>query len=82
MFGRHFHEQQFLHAMRIFTVLQLYQLSKRILGGGITRQLLRISFGGQFLGGFSEEEARDVAQLLASRKLCSIWNFSTEQYLR
>ena len=72
MFGRHFHEQQFSHAMRIFAVLQLYQLSKRILGGGITRQLLKVSLiGGQFLGGFSEEEARDVAQLLASRKLCS-----------
>ena len=34
------------------------------------------------MGGFSENEARGVAQRLASQKMCSIWNFSTEQDLR
>ena len=62
--------------------VQLYNVSKRLLGPGITRALLRASVSGQFLGGFSEDEAKDVAERFASRKICSIWNFSTEQDLR
>jgi hypothetical protein len=61
--------------------LTLYNVSKRLLGVGMTRRLLKMSIGGQFLGGFSEDEARGVAQKIASRNICSIWNFSTEQDL-
>jgi hypothetical protein len=61
--------------------LTLYGISKKVLGARVTRRLLRATVGGQFLGGFSEEETRETARLLASRKMNSIWNFSTEQEL-
>ena len=57
-------------------------MSKRVLGAGLTRRVLRGTVGGQFLGGFSEEEARKVAEEAASRKICCIWNYSTEQDLK
>ena len=44
--------------------------------------MLKATVAGQFLGGFSKEEARQVADSLASRNLCSIWNYSAEQVLR
>jgi hypothetical protein len=59
--------------------LTLYGISRRLLGRRLTERLLRASVAGQFLGGFSEEEAGRVADTLAARNICSAWNFSTEQ---
>ncbi|CAI8033158.1 Vesicular integral-membrane protein VIP36 [Geodia barretti] len=61
--------------------LTLFNVSTRLLGPGLTRQLLRASIGGQFMGGFSEDEARGVAQRMAEQNMCSIWSFSVEQDL-
>ena len=63
-------------------MLQLFNVSTRLLGPGLTRQLLRASIGGQFMGGFSEDEARGVAQRMAEQNMCSIWSYSVEQDLR
>ena len=61
---------------------QLYNVSNKILGRQLTQKLLRATVAGQFLGGFSEGEAGRVADTLATRKVCSIWNYSIEQDLR
>ena len=43
---------------------------------------MRATVAGQFLGGFSEEEASRVAENLASKKICSLWAYSKEMDLR
>ena len=57
-------------------------MSKSLLGLRLTERLLRATVGGQFLGGFSEEETARVADTLATRNICSLWNYSVEQDLR
>lgn len=66
----------------MYNNIQLYNISKKILGPNITKRLLKATVGGQFLGGFSEDEAKVVAETIAGNKICSVWNFSTEQDLR
>ena len=48
----------------------------------MTERLLRATVAGQFLGGFSEEEAAGVAENLASKNICSLWAYSNEIDLR
>ena len=43
---------------------------------------MRATVAGQFLGGFTEEEAARVAENLASKKICSLWAYSKEIDLR
>ena len=62
--------------------MQLYSVSRRFLGQRLTESLLRATVAGQFLGGFSEEEAAGVAENLASKKICSLWAYSKELDLR
>ena len=65
----------------IFDLLQLYQLSKRILGRWLTEKVLRASVFGQFAGGMSETDTKRVVRKLADNGISSIWFFSNERDL-
>ena len=61
--------------------LQLYQLSKRILGQWLTEKVLRASVFGQFAGGVSETDTEKVVRKLVDKGISSIWFFSIERDL-
>ena len=63
------------------THIQLYHLSKRVLGTWLTGKLLRLTAFGQFAGGVSERETSAVVRRLAERNISSIWFFSIERDL-
>ena len=61
--------------------LQLYHLSKRLLGEWMTEKLLRASVLSQFAGGVNEAESEVVVRKLASHGISSIWFYSDEKDL-
>lgn len=62
--------------------LQLYGVSRKLLGARFTNLLLKKTVAGQFLGGFSEDEAKVVAKINAANHMSTAWNYSIEQDLR
>ena len=61
--------------------LQLYHLSKRLLGKWMTEKLLRASVLSQFAGGVNEAESEVVVRKLANHGISSIWFYSDEKDL-
>jgi len=61
------------------TFLQLYSISKRVLGRWLTEKILRATVFGQFAGGVDEKDTLVTVQKHAKRNISSIWNYSTEQ---
>lgn len=71
-----------IHSLIKFTVptfLQLYSISKRVLGRWLTEKILRATVFGQFAGGVDEKDTLATVQKHAKRNISSIWNYSTEQ---
>ena len=66
--------------MAVFT-MQLYKLSKRLLGSWMTEKLLRASVFSQFTGGVDEAESEGVVRKLADHGISSIWFYSDEKDL-
>ena len=61
--------------------LQLYHISKRLLGNWLTEKLLKLSVFGQFAGGINEVESEVVVKKLALHGISSIWFYSDEKDL-
>ncbi len=62
--------------------LQLYGISKRLLGRWLTEKLMRATVFGHFAGGKDVEETAQTVRRLAGRGISSIWQYCIEQDIR